>query len=123
MSEDLGDKDEHKANDQHSLVSIPSFGVVSHIPESELSFEDIDEGDNDYCVKLDSLGPIVLNSDGTMGRIGNWSNMTETEQAQAIRLISARNKKRKDALVRLKAAETSTSDFDLGGVHTKVPFS
>lgn len=45
-------------------------------------------------VSMDHLGPIIVNTDGTTRRIANWNEMTESEQANAIRLISARNKRR-----------------------------
>jgi hypothetical protein len=107
MSEDLsctGTKnnldEEHGRVDtgaSNALVSIPSQGVVSHTPDRVSSWNTTVDGDEN-AVKLDALGPIVLNVDGTMGRITNWANFTETEKAQAIRLISARNKKRKETL-------------------------
>lgn len=49
-------------------------------------------------VAMDDLGPMVVNSDGTLRRITNWDSMTKQEQANTLRLISARNKKRLAAL-------------------------
>lgn len=46
------------------------------------------------AVSMDHLGPIIVNTDGTTRRIANWNEMTESEKANAIRLISARNKRR-----------------------------
>ena len=45
-------------------------------------------------VKLDHLGPIVINTDGSTSRIANWSQMAPQEQANTARLIARRNKKR-----------------------------
>jgi hypothetical protein len=45
-------------------------------------------------LKLDALGPMVVNTDGSLSRIGNWSEMTELEQQKTLRLIAKRNKKR-----------------------------
>ena len=62
--------------------------------------EDIsDSGSNDgqYSCALDHLGPIILNADGTMGRISNWTTMMQPEKDMALRLIAARNKRRKEA--------------------------
>ncbi|KAG5730246.1 hypothetical protein E4T56_gene10567 [Termitomyces sp. T112] len=42
--------------------------------------------------KLDTLGPMVINTDGTLSRIANWVNMTPEEQARTLRVLSARNK-------------------------------
>ncbi|KAK7029863.1 putative fungal-specific transcription protein [Favolaschia claudopus] len=44
------------------------------------------------AVKLDDLGPLVVNSDGTLSRIANWSTLTEAERANTIRVLSKRNK-------------------------------
>eukprot|EP00349_Pseudokeronopsis_sp_Brazil_P000895 CAMPEP_0202961604 /NCGR_PEP_ID=MMETSP1396-20130829/5677_1 /ASSEMBLY_ACC=CAM_ASM_000872 /TAXON_ID= /ORGANISM="Pseudokeronopsis sp., Strain Brazil" /LENGTH=118 /DNA_ID=CAMNT_0049681569 /DNA_START=160 /DNA_END=519 /DNA_ORIENTATION=+ len=49
-------------------------------------------------VSMDHLGPIIINTDGTTRRISNWDTMTKSEQENAIRLISARNKRRIEAL-------------------------
>ncbi|KAG2123412.1 hypothetical protein DEU56DRAFT_721153, partial [Suillus clintonianus] len=43
-------------------------------------------------VKLDALGPIVVNSDGTLSRIANWEKMTEEEKERTIRVVAARNR-------------------------------
>ncbi len=45
-------------------------------------------------LKLDALGPIIVNSDGTTSRIVNWVNLTERERQVALRRIAARNKER-----------------------------
>ncbi|KAG5751374.1 hypothetical protein H9Q69_002220 [Fusarium xylarioides] len=61
-------------------------------------------------VKLDAMGPLVVNTDGTMGRIGNWAGMTEHERAQTLRLLGKRNKERMDVLKAKKAEEEQKSD-------------
>ncbi|KAN0080089.1 hypothetical protein V8E55_009655 [Tylopilus felleus] len=43
-------------------------------------------------LKFDILGPMVVNSDGTLSRIANWENMTEAERERTTRVIAARNK-------------------------------
>ncbi|KIJ05369.1 hypothetical protein PAXINDRAFT_24178, partial [Paxillus involutus ATCC 200175] len=43
-------------------------------------------------VKLDNLGPMVVNSDGTLSRIANWENMTEGERERTTRVVAARNR-------------------------------
>jgi hypothetical protein len=45
-------------------------------------------------LKLDKLGPIIVNSDGTTSRIVNWASLTERERQVALRRIAARNKER-----------------------------
>ncbi len=49
-------------------------------------------------LKLDHLGPIIINTDGTTRRIENWDTLTKAEQANTWRLISARNQKRIEVL-------------------------
>ncbi|BEI83342.1 hypothetical protein CcaverHIS002_0312100 [Cutaneotrichosporon cavernicola] len=47
-------------------------------------------------VKLDKLGPMIINSDGTISRITTWTEMSEIERNRALRLMVKRN------LVRLR---------------------
>ncbi|CEL02503.1 hypothetical protein ASPCAL03672 [Aspergillus calidoustus] len=49
-------------------------------------------------VKLDHLGPLVVNADGTLSRISNWAQMTEIERRNTLRVLGKRNKERMDAL-------------------------
>ncbi|KAJ4170659.1 hypothetical protein NW754_006795 [Fusarium falciforme] len=56
-------------------------------------------------VRLDALGPLVVNADGSMGRVGNWAGMTEGEREATLRLLGRRNKQRLEALKANKAEE------------------
>ncbi|RTE70872.1 hypothetical protein BHE90_014723 [Fusarium euwallaceae] len=56
-------------------------------------------------VRLDALGPLVVNTDGSMGRVGNWAGMTEGEREATLRLLGRRNKQRLEALKAKKAEE------------------
>lgn len=58
-------------------------------------------------LRLDALGPIILNSDGTTSRIANWHAMTESERETTKRLIAKRNQKR---AAELAAADNANSD-------------
>ena len=49
-------------------------------------------------VSLDDLGPVIVNKDGSLRRIGNWAELTEAERDAAHRSISARNEVRLSAL-------------------------
>lgn len=87
------------------IVSIPGCEVRDE-ESSDLSLltgKELDEN----CFKLDHLGPMVLNQDGSMSRIGNWGNMSEVEKANAARLICRRNKQRAQML-REKRPEVPT---------------
>ena len=46
----------------------------------------------------EELGPLVVNTDGTVGRISNWKQMTEGERASVLRVLGKRNKERLETL-------------------------
>ncbi|PHH51474.1 hypothetical protein CFIMG_008697RA00001 [Ceratocystis fimbriata CBS 114723] len=48
--------------------------------------------------KLDSLGPLVVNQDGTVSRINNWGTMSEIERENTLRILGKRNKLRLNKL-------------------------
>ena len=45
-------------------------------------------------VKVDRLGPIVVNKDGSLSRITNWLEMSKGEQQKTLLVVAKRNKKR-----------------------------
>ena len=45
-------------------------------------------------VSFDSLGPMVVNEDGTLSRITNWATLTEGERQTTIRVLVKRNQQR-----------------------------
>lgn len=49
-------------------------------------------------VTLDHLGPMVVNTDGTLSRIANWDAMAEIEKKNTLRVLGKRNKQRLEAL-------------------------
>lgn len=53
---------------------------------------------NGPALKLDKLGPIIVNSDGTTQRINNWQELSKQEQDSAWRIIAKRNKERVEYL-------------------------
>ena len=82
-------------------------------PSNDTHGTDATEGSSggEGGVKLDALGPMVVNSDGvstfpvqyqfsldrdffkqTLSRITNWNEMTETERQRTMRTLAARNK-------------------------------
>lgn len=58
--------------------------------------------DSGSTVTLDHLGPMVVNTDGTLSRISNWEQMTEIEKKNTMRILGKRNKQRLEAV---RAAE------------------
>lgn len=62
------------------------------------SIGQLDLANGGQTVKLDSLGPMVVNVDGSLSRISNWDKMTEMEQKSTMRVLGKRNKARLEAL-------------------------
>lgn len=58
----------------------------------------LDMSNGDASVKLDHLGPMVVNVDGTMSRISNWDAMADIEKENTLRIIGKRNQVRLKAL-------------------------
>ena len=77
---------EANASSQHADMNTTSL--------SALTGEDTEED----IFKLKDLGPIIINSDGSMSRIPNWSAMDDNEKTTAQRLIAKRNERRKKEL-------------------------
>ena len=53
---------------------------------------------NGDAVKLDHLGPIVVNQDGTLSRISNWAEMSDIERKNTLRILGKRNMLRLQSL-------------------------
>ena len=49
-------------------------------------------------VKLDHLGPMVVNRDGTLSRVANWEQMADIERQNTLRILGKRNQLRMAAL-------------------------
>ncbi|KAF8300419.1 hypothetical protein DL93DRAFT_2090986 [Clavulina sp. PMI_390] len=67
----------------------PAALIEGPTPSTDAPKLDVNSGD---AIKFDSLGPLVVNSDGTLSRIANWHEMTERERATTVRLLVKRNK-------------------------------
>ena len=50
----------------------------------------------------DGLGPLLVNKDGSLQRISNWSELTKQEREAAVRAALRRNTKRLEELTRLE---------------------
>lgn len=109
MNSSPGDTTKHdQATDKAQTQEDPS----SPSQQEQLYLPDIDSsGDSQQkpqrldlsaeggsTVSLDHLGPMVVNVDGTLSRIGNWEQMTEIERKNTLRVLGKRNKQRLDAL-------------------------
>lgn len=61
-------------------------------------------------MKFDHLGPIIINSDGSTRRIGNWDTLTEKEKEVTWRRISKRNEERRQALLQKELKQKEAID-------------
>jgi hypothetical protein len=77
------------SNSHHAPLPLPA-------PDGAATKLDVSGGGG--SVKLDHLGPLVVNADGTLSRIDNWENMTEIERNNTLRVLGKRNKERMEAL-------------------------
>lgn len=69
------------------------------LPEApHSSTTQLDMSNGDASVKLDHLGPMVINVDGTMSRISNWDQMADIEKENTLRIIGKRNQARLETL-------------------------
>ncbi|ODM22164.1 hypothetical protein SI65_03010 [Aspergillus cristatus] len=70
------------------------------LPESSSSSgtNQLDLSQPGSTVTLDHLGPMVVNTDGTLSRIANWEGMAEIERKTTLRVLGKRNKQRLEAL-------------------------
>ena len=46
------------------------------------------------ALRVNALGPMVVNTDGTFSRITNWGEMGEAERARTVRVLAKRNAQR-----------------------------
>ena len=96
MSKDEQQPAQQENKDNKNPLPLPAPGDAANDGPTQLRVGE--------SVALDAMGPLVVNRDGTMGRIGNWAGMTEHEKAQTLRLLGKRNKERMDILKAKKAA-------------------
>lgn len=85
---------QQKEEDQESKSSQPL-----PLPEPSTSTDGTTQLNvNGQAVKLDHLGPLVVNKDGTLSRIANWETMTDIERQNTLRILVKRNQVRTEAL-------------------------
>ncbi|KAL7423388.1 hypothetical protein Q5752_002692 [Cryptotrichosporon argae] len=76
--------------------------------EDDVRALDVGEG---QVVRLDKLGPMIVNSDGTLSRIQNWQDLHPIEQERTVRLLV---KKRNLVRMRKLDAEAAGAGGDAG---------
>ncbi|KAG2177105.1 hypothetical protein INT43_007761 [Umbelopsis isabellina] len=60
--------------------------------------DDVTKVDVNTSFKLDELGPVVVNENGTISRIDNWHEMSDIEKSNVNRILLKRNKQRLERL-------------------------
>ncbi len=87
-------KEEEPARDANgNLLGLPEPPTAS---EGDATKLDLSSGSD--TVKLDHLGPLVVNKDGSLSRISNWEQMTEQERKSTLRILGKRNQARTEKL-------------------------
>ncbi|TFB05109.1 hypothetical protein CCMA1212_003037 [Trichoderma ghanense] len=85
------------SNDSASTSqSVPRNALPAPSPADEV--HTLDVSGSGSTVKLDALGPLVVNADGTMSRIANWDKMADIERENTLRILGKRNQERLAAL-------------------------
>ncbi|KAH8131524.1 hypothetical protein LI328DRAFT_9042 [Trichoderma asperelloides] len=77
----------------------------------------LDVSGSGTTVKLDALGPLVVNVDGTMSRISNWDKMADIERQNTLRIIGKRNQQRLAALREARGISEGSNGIGASGNH------
>ena len=83
---------------------------IPQLPAADPDNKDVPRLQLGETLKLDAMGPIILNSDGTTRRIANWDSMTKQEQQVTWRRIQKRNEERRKKLLQ-EQAESKDEEF------------
>ncbi|KAG0052720.1 hypothetical protein BGZ83_002189 [Gryganskiella cystojenkinii] len=85
---------EHKVDSANESASAPSQPLLTLPAPQDVAQDGHQLEVNGKDVKLDALGPVVVNEDGTMSRINNWAEMADIEKANVRRILLKRNEQR-----------------------------
>ena len=95
------DTHETKTNENNQQQQESSTSRQLALPSTESGSIKLDMSSGGSTVKLDHLGPLVVNENGTLSRIANWDQMADIEKKNTMRILGKRNQLR---LARLKEA-------------------
>ncbi|GJJ09243.1 hypothetical protein Clacol_003465 [Clathrus columnatus] len=84
------------------------------LPALSSQSNDVTQPESNSNITLDSLGPMVVNTDGTLSRIINWSSMTQSEREHTLKVLSNRNKLRSEKLTS-ESKMPPTNDVNASG--------
>jgi hypothetical protein len=65
-------------------------------------------------IRLEEMGPMILNTDGSVRRIDNWDSLSEHEKEVSWRRISKRNEERRQKLLQKQQDEENKAENDEG---------
>ncbi|KAM0516641.1 hypothetical protein ACHAPE_005274 [Trichoderma viride] len=105
-------QDNSSSSKPASREALPAPG--SHSSEDVTT---LDVSGSGTTVKLDALGPLVVNVDGTMSRISNWDKMAEIERQNTLRIIGKRNQQRLAVLREARCISEGGNDMGASGNH------
>jgi hypothetical protein len=81
------DKDQTSGKGEE-LLGLPAADPDANIPSLQVG----------ESLKLESVGPVIINSDGTTRTIANWDTLSEREKEVTWRRIKKRNAERRAVL-------------------------
>lgn len=84
--------------DAENAVDGQPLGLPPPPSEEEEAAMKLDMSSGSDTIKLDHLGPLVVNKDGSLSRISNWEQMTAQEKKSTLKILGKRNQLRTDAL-------------------------
>jgi hypothetical protein len=104
------------SNNNEEKREIPALPALSNYAANEEDNVNVLTLDGD-ALTFERLGPMIINTDGTVRRIANWDILSPQEKESSWRLISARNRKRVEELKRKIAAgiditKNETEEYD-----------
>ena len=91
LSQDSPSEQSTQANPTNIPLPLPGPSDDTHTTKLDMS-------SGGSTVKLDHMGPLVVNKDGTLSRISNWGEMSEIERQNTLRILGKRNMLRREAL-------------------------
>lgn len=77
-----------KKEQQKEILQLPESDPDANIPKLQFG----------QSLKLEGVGPVIINSDGTTRTIANWDTLTEREKEVTWRRIKKRNAERREIL-------------------------
>ncbi|PTB79159.1 hypothetical protein M440DRAFT_1327554 [Trichoderma longibrachiatum ATCC 18648] len=107
------DQQQQQQQPSSSSDSTPESGVPRNAlpaPSPDDNVHTLDVSGSGSTVKLDALGPLVVNADGTMSRIANWDKMAPIERENTLRILGKRNQERLAALREARGISEAGND-------------